>query len=98
MDVVWLEEAKNDLLEIGRFIAKDNPETAYKTLTRISTAADSLQSNPKLGRPGRVSGTRELIIPYLPYILPYYIKNTEVRILAVMHTARKWPDDFSGKT
>jgi len=54
-----------------------------------------LQHHPELGRPGRVPKTRELVVPNLPYILPYYIKKKEVRILAVMHTARKWPDDFS---
>ena len=46
---------------------------------------------PGLGRPGRVSGTRELIIPSLPYILPYLEKDGIVYILRVMHTSIKWP-------
>jgi toxin ParE1/3/4 len=48
-----------------------------------------------LGRTGRVAGTRELVIAGLPYIVPYYLKGQEVRILAVMHAARKWPDEFA---
>ncbi|MFQ5444719.1 MAG: type II toxin-antitoxin system RelE/ParE family toxin [Nitrospinales bacterium] len=95
MDVVWLEEAVH-LKEIGRYIAEDDAQAAYRTLTKIKASGDSLQHNPQMGRPGRVKGVRELIIPGLPYILPYYIKNREIRILAVMHTSRKWPDDFSG--
>jgi len=95
MQVVWLEEAVNDLKEIGRFIAEDDSPAAYRVLTKIKACADSLPQNPQLGRPGRVGKTRELVVPGLPYILPYYIKNGEIRILAVMHTARKWPDGFS---
>jgi toxin ParE1/3/4 len=48
-----------------------------------------------LGRTGRVAGTRELVIAGLPYTVPYYLKGQEVRILAVMHGARKWPDEFA---
>ena len=93
--VLWLEAALGDLKEIGRYIASEDPAAAYRTLVKIEAAANSLQHNPQLGRPGRVDETRELIVPGLPYILPYYIKNREVRILAVMHASRKWPNDFS---
>lgn len=94
MEVVWLKEATEDLQEIGRFIEQDSPGTAYRILIKIKASADSLQNNPELGRSGRVEGTRELVISGLPYIIPYTIKNKQVRILAVMHTSRKWPDQF----
>lgn len=93
--VLWLDAALNDLKEIGRYIASEDPAAAYRALARIEAAANSLIHSPELGRPGRVPDTRELIVPGIPYILPYYIKNREVRILAVMHASRKWPDDFS---
>lgn len=95
MHVVWLEDAVNDLKMIGDYIAEDDPEAAYRVLTQIQAAADSLSRHPEMGRPGRVEKTRELVIAGLPYILPYYIKKNEVRILAVLHTSRKWPGDFS---
>jgi len=95
MHVVWLEDAVNDLKMIGEYIAEDDPEAAYRVLTQIQAAADSLSRHPEMGRPGRVEKTRELVISGLPYILPYYIKKNEVRILAVLHTSRKWPGDFS---
>ena len=95
MEVVWLDEAVNDLKEIGQYIAKDDPGAAYQVLTKIKASADSLEQNPELGRPGRVAKTRELIIAGIPFILPYCIKKKQVRILAVMHSARKWPDGFS---
>ena len=95
MHVVWLEEAVNDLKTIGEYIAEEDKEAAYRVLTQIQAAADSLSHHPEIGRPGRVEKTRELVIAGLPYILPYYIKKKEVRILAVLHTSRKWPGDFS---
>ena len=98
MEVVWLEEALQDLKEIGRYIAKDDPAAAYRVLTKIEASTQSLQHHPQLGHPGRVSKTRELVVSSLPYIIPYYIKRQEVRILAVMHTSRKWPDEFLNQT
>ena len=98
MEVVWLEDAVADLKTIGATIAEDDPSAAYRVLTQIQAAADSLQHHPEMGRPGRVEKTRERVVSGLPYILPYYIKKKEVRILAVMHTARKWPDDFPSKS
>jgi addiction module RelE/StbE family toxin len=94
MEVVWLDEALQDLKEIGRYIAEDDPAAAYRVLTKIEASTNSLQHHPQLGHPGRVPKSRELVVPGLPYIIPYYIKRQEVRILAVMHTSRKWPDEF----
>jgi len=94
MEVLWLKEAIQDLKEIGQFIVADDPAAAYRVLTKIETSGNSLLHNPHLGRPGRVDKTRELIVPGLPYILPYYVKGKQIRILAVLHTSRKWPDEF----
>ena len=94
MEVTWLEEALQDLKEIGRYIAEDDPVAAYRVLIKIEAATQSLQYHPQLGHPGRVPKTRELVVSGLPYIIPYYIKRQDVRILAVMHTSRKWPDEF----
>lgn len=44
-----------------------------------------------VGRQGRVEGTRELIVPNTPYIVAYRIFENQIRILAVIHTARHWP-------
>jgi addiction module RelE/StbE family toxin len=73
MPVVWLDEALADLRAVGDYIARDNREAAYRVLRRLKAVADTLADHPEMGRPGRVDGTRELVISDLPYILPYQI-------------------------
>ena len=92
--VVWLNEALEDLKSIGDYIALENTNAAYNVLIRIKAAVDNLLRHPEIGRPGRVFGTREMVMNDLPYILVYQITDKDIRILAVMHTARKWPQNF----
>jgi toxin ParE1/3/4 len=92
--VVWLDEALEDLKSIGNYIAQENPEAAYKILNKIKATADNLSLHPEIGRLGRVNGTREIVYSDLPYILAYQITKRDIRILAVMHTSRKWPENF----
>ncbi|MCB1934732.1 MAG: type II toxin-antitoxin system RelE/ParE family toxin [Nitrosomonas sp.] len=92
--VVWLDEALEDLKSIGDYIAQENTNAAYNILNSIKATADNLSRHPEMGRPGRVFGTREMVMNDLPYILAYQITGKDIRILAVMHTARKWPQNF----
>jgi toxin ParE1/3/4 len=38
-----------------------------------------------IGRPGRVSGTRELAISGTPYLAVYRVQNNRVEILRILH-------------
>ena len=91
MRIVWLEAARDDLRAIRRFIGRDNPAAAKRVATRIVAATAGLQENPNLGRPGRWSETRELVIPGSPYILPYRLRGQTLEILRVLHGAQDWP-------
>ena len=53
-----------------------------------------LTHHAALGRPGRVPGTRELVIGGLPYVIPYRMRDGAIEILRVLHTSRRWPDDL----
>jgi len=44
---------------------------------------------PAIGRPGRVPGTRELILP--PYILIYTVLANRVWVVRILHGAQDWP-------
>ena len=73
--MIWLEEAARDLDRIVEYIAEDNPAAALAVLSTIRDAPLVLLEYPHIGRPGRVQGTRELVVSGLPYILPYDIKD-----------------------
>ena len=76
------------------YIAEDKPAAAGRFVQQIFRATELLSRNPAMGRPGRVPGTRELVIPNAPYILPYRVRANAVEILRVFHAARKWPTRF----
>ena len=74
------------------YIAQDNPKAAAEFVLHLRDSALMLGEQPNLGRPGRIPGTRELVVANLPYILPYRVRNDAIEILRVFHTARKWPE------
>lgn len=90
MRLVWTEPASLDRKEIREYIAQDNPAAALALDELILEKASRLIDHPGLGRPGRVTGTRELIA-HQNYILIYDITQDLVRVLRVLHAARQWP-------
>ncbi len=94
MKVTWFKLAIWDLTAIRDYIGKDNPAAALRTVRRIKEAVSSLSEQPGIGRPGRVLGTKELVIDQTPYILPYRVHDNRIEILRVFHTSRQWPKHF----
>lgn len=80
------------LADIREWIARDNPAAAARMVERIRTAVQRLKTLPSSGRPGRVPGTRELVISGTPYIVPYRVEGERVQIITIMHGAQRWPD------
>lgn len=96
MRLAWTRRARADLEAIFEFILEDRPGAAAGVLDRIEAAAASLADHPGLGRPGRVPGTRELVVSGLPWILPYLTEGDRIVVLRVLHAARRWPGGFEG--
>jgi addiction module RelE/StbE family toxin len=92
VQINWTNRARNDLYSVERYISRDNPPAAVETVLRIIDTVESLSEFANIGRTGRVAGTRELVMPDLPFIVPYRVKSSTIVILRVYHTARKWPD------
>lgn len=92
MQVKWLRRALLNLDQEASYIAQDNPKAAAELVLYLRDSALMLATQPNLGRPGRIPGTRELVVTAFPYILPYRVRNDNVEILRVFHTSRKWPE------
>ena len=94
MRIVLSPEAVEDLDQIFDYILEENPHMAAVVLQRIRDRIGALVDAPHLGRPGRVPGTRELIVPRTPFLVPYQVAGGVVEILRVYHGARQWPDEL----
>lgn len=95
MIILWSPEAINDLALLRAYIAEDDPAAAQRVVLHIIGSIERLLSGQShMGRPGRVPGTRELVVPRTPYIVPYRIRNNRLQVLRVYHGARKWLDKF----
>jgi toxin ParE1/3/4 len=93
MRTVWSPQAIDDLVALRTYIEQDNPAAARRIVLHIIQNIDTLlPRSPEMGRPGRVPGTRELIIPRTPFIVPYRLEGNTIQILRVLHGARRWPE------
>jgi toxin ParE1/3/4 len=93
MTIHWSDEAVDDLKHLHAFVVRDNPAADRRMALTIVEAVESLlPGNPHIGRPGRVNGTRELVVPQTPFIVPYRLKGGIVQMLRVYHGGRRWPE------
>ena len=87
--VRWTRRALRRLDEIAAHIAADNPSRAASCVGELRAKVGVLAALLP-GKPGRVYGTRELVL-HRHYLAVYRVRSEEVHILTVLHTARKWP-------
>lgn len=90
----WTTPAREQLVSAYQYIAEENPRAAARTADKIWKSTELLAEHPMAGREGRVAGTRELAVRGTPFVIAYRVQRSEVWVLAVMHGARKWPDEF----
>ncbi|MFY9905911.1 MAG: type II toxin-antitoxin system RelE/ParE family toxin [Terriglobales bacterium] len=91
MKIEWHPAARADLAELVQYIADDDPAAAYRVLDKIRNQINTLATHPRIGRAGRVIGTRELVISGTPYIAAYRIFGDVLTVLRLLHGARLWP-------
>ena len=89
MIVEWSASAQRDLIAVADDIVADKSDAALAVVERIGHIVAGLADHPRRGRPGRITGTRELVVPGLPYIIPYRLRDNRVQVLRVLHAARK---------
>jgi addiction module RelE/StbE family toxin len=83
--------AADDLEEISNYLYLHHPSFAASTIQRLYNAAKSLKEFPSLGRTGKKTGTRELVLAPLPYIVVYSVDDQFVHVLRFLHAAQERP-------
>lgn len=92
LPVIWSEHALADLDNLLDYIGERNEAAAVTLHRRIKEQAALLGKYPRLHRPGRVAGTRE-IVAHPNYIVVYRVLPERVEIAAVLHSRRHYPPD-----
>jgi len=92
LTLLWLPRAIADRDAQLDFIAKDNPQAALEHGDRIAQYTRWLIEHPGIGRSGRKSGTRELVVNRTPFIIVYRIKGDNIELIRLLHGAQQWPD------
>ena len=87
----WLRRALLDLKDGYSYVAAGKPAAARRLVDQIEEGVRQLSLHPNLGRPGRVPGTRELVIAGTPFLVVYRLEADRTAILTVLHGARRWP-------
>jgi toxin ParE1/3/4 len=90
MRVRWTGPAADDLTSIKRYLQWNYPQFAEPTVRAIHKRIRSLSASPNRGRPGQRSGTRELPLTPLPYVVVYAVRPNAVEILHIHHGAQDW--------
>lgn len=87
--ITWTLNALEDLESLRLYLEQQAGQVVMQAeAKRIWESVTRLAQFPASGRPGRVPGTRELVVP--PYILPYRVRDERVEILDLFHSAQNW--------
>jgi toxin ParE1/3/4 len=83
--------AASDLENIADYLFEKTPENAPRLIREICGAVFALGIYPNRGRAGKKSGTRELVLPALPYIVVYKVAGDVLHIARILPGAQQWP-------
>lgn len=97
MKIEWSLFAVEDRTRIFDYIEQDDPLAAVAVDERIMEQTATLSAFPECGRPGRVKGTRELVINNTSFIVAYRVQDGIVRILRILHGAQNWSQELVNK-
>ena len=91
MQIRWTYAAAEDLEHIKEYLTEHHPQLAQSTVLELYETICSLKTSPRRGRLGREEGTRELVLPPLPFIVVYRVKDEAIEVLHIYHGAQNRP-------
>ncbi len=92
LNVNFTPQARDDLRAIYDWIAIEDEQSADRVISRIRQTVMMFSQFPLLGHVGDVEDTREFKVTGLPYLIVYRLASvTDIDILTVLHSKRKYP-------
>ncbi len=97
MKLSLASEAEQELVESARFYAREaNAELGHAFISEFERSTELLLAQPHLGSVWR-GVVRRLPMRRFPYSVVYYLRESEVRVLAIAHQSRK-PGFWRGRS
>lgn len=90
MNLIWLRRAIANREAQLNYIGQDSLRAAIEQGDRITQQVNQLRQHPEMGRPGRIKGTRELVIGRTPFIVVYRLKVQRIEIIRLLHGSQQW--------
>jgi toxin ParE1/3/4 len=100
MPIEWSRHASQDIRSLRLFGNRRDSNSGTRMARKVTASVAKLfalsedSGKKEVGRTGRVTGTRELVIADTPFIVPYRVQYGQVEILRVFHHSLPWPDQF----
>jgi plasmid stabilization system protein ParE len=90
MQIRWTFPAVTDFENISAYIESEaGLDTANRVCRILVASIQMLQSQPRMGRPGKRADTRELVEGN--YVIVYRVHPEAVEILRIWHSAQNRP-------
>ena len=89
--IFWEEESLNDREKIFEFLYDFNQAAAEKTDEIIEHKVENLLQQPLMGVQREGIKGRLLIIPEISMIVSYWVDNSMIRVMRVLHQRQKFP-------
>ena len=90
LEARWESEAREQLDTIIQYIRDHNVPAAETMERAFRTSVERLRHMPLIGRPGRVSGSREWVV-HPNYLLIYRVAEETIDIVRVLHARQQYP-------
>ena len=91
MRVRYTPRARRHLLGIAAYLGARSPAAMRGVMARIRQSVELLAQFPEIGHAGKLAGTREIVVPGLPYVIVHRIDPDAVTIVGVYHGAQLRP-------
>lgn len=90
LDLIWEPEARLQYAILIDFVGERNPAAARQLAQRIDDGVERARQFPAIGRPGRITATRELIV-HPNYLIVYQVTDTAIDVLRLLHARQLYP-------